>query len=519
MDIARFNKEILARWRRSPDDDRLFVAHVTDIHMLNPDEDRPEVLRHYPSPEIEWCRESFIRVVDDIAELAVKPDLLLITGDLTSTGDPVAWAQVFAVMEKLKISFLVCLGNHENGNQTEPTAEFQTIMTTLRGYGCPASLLRDLWTYRTTFGGYQFVILDSLLNGDLGTDQHDVLRESLAADIPTVILLHRPVICTDHPLDRLRLFDPVFEDIVAGSENVTAVLSGHIHRPAAKRHRGQMHFVGAATCFGNNCPTGYRLMCLAGGQVAWAVTRIVPGPSCKAYQGPIVHQDGGAAWEVLDGGLQRWMRVEPRAGKPAGRHECSLSEAAAHNGLCAIRGARETLMDSRQRVVKAIHFGGPDCPPISHAILPSAQYHYGKALAGILETVHEDFGWQFLPDLPRGELPPMYRMGTNVDSFGTVWKVTEEGRCGIPVEFPLKDYARHDGYVWPEFGAGTPKYRLYSGHMEGTSTEYYARGGWIVFFEQLQQLRGIESLLEDLMDEPRELFRLRDDMLKFNLRW
>ena len=79
-------------------------------------------------------------------------------------------------------------------------------------------------------------------------------------------------------------------------------------------------------------------------------------------------------------------------------------------------------MKSRERVIRAITFGRPDRPPISHAILPSAQYHYGKALKEIIDSVPEDFGWRFLPDLPREKLPPLYRRGTNVDEFGTVWK-------------------------------------------------------------------------------------------------
>ena len=176
-------------------------------------------------------------------------------------------------------------------------------------------------------------------------------------------------------------------------------------------------------------------------------------------------------------------------------------------------------MNSRERVEKAIHFGKPDRPPISHAILPAAQYHYGDALREITDPVHEDFGWGLLPDLPRDKLPPLYREGTDVDEFGTVWKVTVEGRCGIPVQFPLADYRTYDEYVWPEFGAGTPQYRLYSGHMEGMSDEYYARGGWITFFEQMQQLRGFEALLIDLIQDRPEVYRLRDDLLKFDLKW
>jgi uroporphyrinogen decarboxylase len=178
-------------------------------------------------------------------------------------------------------------------------------------------------------------------------------------------------------------------------------------------------------------------------------------------------------------------------------------------------------MTSRERVNRAIQFQQPDRPPISHAILPSAQYHYGKELSKIINSFHEDFGWHLLPDLPRDKLPPLYKSGKHRDDWGTLWWVTVEGRCGIPVEYPLKpDLSDYEEYKWPEiFSAGVPKYRLYSGHMSGTDNDYYARGGWIVFFEQMQQLFGFENLLVALALEKPEVYQLRDDLLKFNLAW
>ena len=176
-------------------------------------------------------------------------------------------------------------------------------------------------------------------------------------------------------------------------------------------------------------------------------------------------------------------------------------------------------MKSRERVKRAIKFQNPDRAPISHAILPAAQLKYGEALNDILATVHEDFGWEFLPDLKRENYPPLYRPGKNYDDFGTLWNVEMEGICGIPVECPLADWNKYDDYKWPDFGAGTPKARQYSGHMAGFSEDYYARGGWITFFEQMQQLRGMEDLLMDMAYLPKEVYQLRDDLLEFNLNY
>lgn len=176
-------------------------------------------------------------------------------------------------------------------------------------------------------------------------------------------------------------------------------------------------------------------------------------------------------------------------------------------------------MKSRERVKRAIHFKGPDRVPISHAILPAAQLKYGQALQEILDQVHEDFGWHLLPDMKPEDYPPLYRKGKNYDDFGTLWQVEMAGICGIPIEYPFADWSNYESYQWPEFDAGPPKTRLYSGHMAGYSEEYYARGAWITFFEQMQQLRGMENLMMDLAYRSKEVYRLRDDLLEFNLRW
>jgi uroporphyrinogen decarboxylase len=188
---------------------------------------------------------------------------------------------------------------------------------------------------------------------------------------------------------------------------------------------------------------------------------------------------------------------------------------------------------SRERVKRAIGFDFPDRAPISHAILPAARIRHGKALEEILAKVHEDFGWDFLPDMEREDFPALYKRGRNRDDFGTLWDVTEEGLCGIPVEWPLAEWGNYERFKWPEFTAGPPEARLYSGHMAGFSDDYYARGAWITFFEEMQQLRGMENLLADLAyldlahkgpgpstsSGSKELYRLRDDLLEFNLDW
>jgi len=177
-------------------------------------------------------------------------------------------------------------------------------------------------------------------------------------------------------------------------------------------------------------------------------------------------------------------------------------------------------MNSRERVKRAIKFQKPDRAPISHAVLPAAQLKYGQALNEILSEYREDFGWDYMTDLPIEKFPALYKQGHNYDDFGTGWRVEWMGICGIPVEWPIPDLSRYDEYRWPaDFTAGPPSGRQYSGHMAGFDDRWYARGAWITYFEQLQQLRGMENFMVDIATESAEFYRLLDDLLAFNLRW
>jgi hypothetical protein len=125
-----------------------------------------------------------------------------------------------------------------------------------------------------------------------------------------------------------------------------------------------------------------------------------------------------------------------------------------------------------------------------------------------------------MEDLPIEKFPALYTQGRHSDDFGTVWHVEWMGICGIPVEWPIPDLDQYDEYEWPaDFTAGPPSGRQYSGHMCGFDDRWYARGAWITYFEQLQQLRGMENLMVDIALESKGFYRLLDDMLAFNLRW
>jgi uroporphyrinogen decarboxylase len=176
-------------------------------------------------------------------------------------------------------------------------------------------------------------------------------------------------------------------------------------------------------------------------------------------------------------------------------------------------------MNSRERVRRAIHFDTPDRIPIAHGVLPAAQLQYGAALEAILADYPDDFGWAYTDDLPPEQYPTRYQPGQQRDAFGTLWQSEALGMSGIPIAFPLAEWDAYAGYEWPEPDATPAAGRLHSAHLEGCDARWYARGGVIKFFEQLEQLRGMQNFLMDIALEPPGYRRLIDDMLDYNLRW
>ncbi|MBS7288574.1 MAG: metallophosphoesterase [Candidatus Freyarchaeota archaeon] len=79
--------------------ERVLVAHISDIHLTS----------GY------FSRELGENVVEEVNR--VKPDLLVVTGDLTDNGHPHEYREAKAFLDRFKVErVLVVLGNHDSRN-------------------------------------------------------------------------------------------------------------------------------------------------------------------------------------------------------------------------------------------------------------------------------------------------------------------------------------------------------------------------------------------------------------------
>lgn len=162
-------------------------------------------------------------------------------------------------------------------------------------------------------------------------------------------------------------------------------------------------------------------------------------------------------------------------------------------------------MTSRDRVMAAIDFTGPDRIPFRHCVLPASfQRHPG--LPGLLARYPSDFEGE--DGQAPTTLPRSYSAGHYTDEWQCGWTVLRDGYIGQVTEHPLFDLDRLPGFEFPR----PPQ----AGVQRPMGDRYRCRG-WMTLFERMVNLCGFDNLLVELaMGNPR-LIEIRDRIVEHNL--
>lgn len=215
----------------------MLLAQITDTHVMAASDD--QVRGVDPSARL-------LTVVRTLNALDPRPDLVLVTGDLTADGGPDDYAHLRGILGQLDMPYYVLPGNHDDR---------ECIRAAFRQDGyLPATGYLNY-----VLEGYplRIVALDTLHDGHPGgrlcLDRLQWLETTLAEerDAPTLIAMHHPPFVTGlAAFDR----DPLegadaFASIVAGNRHVERVLCGHLHRAVATRWHGLTVSAAPATAF------------------------------------------------------------------------------------------------------------------------------------------------------------------------------------------------------------------------------------------------------------------------------
>ena len=206
----------------------MLIAQITDLHV------RPRGLAANRVVETNMMTE---RAIDAVIALRPRPEVVLITGDLTDCGLAEEYEQLKIMLRRLDIPFFVIPGNHDRREN------LRRVLADYRG------VTEDPEFVQFVVDDYpvRLIGLDTLVPGKgegalcarrLAFLDHALARER---EKPTVIFMHHPPFdCGIAHMDRIRLLEGAerLAEIVRPYRNVERILCGHHHRAIEMRFAG-----------------------------------------------------------------------------------------------------------------------------------------------------------------------------------------------------------------------------------------------------------------------------------------
>ncbi|MER3435096.1 MAG: 3',5'-cyclic-AMP phosphodiesterase [Leptolyngbya sp. ERB_1_1] len=205
------------------------IAQITDLHLFA---ESDQCLLGMPT------LRSLNAVIEQIQQLSPKPDILLLTGDLSQDGTIKSYQRLQALLSPLKIPTYWLPGNHD----------------------CIEAMERSLTQFYPDKaferGGWRFLLLSSqdpgYVHGRLSAEGLTWLDQQLVQNpnIPTLVSLHHPPFAVNSIwLDTSSLQNNAeLLEILDRASQVKLVVFGHIHQEF-QRQRGNVTFLGTpSTC-------------------------------------------------------------------------------------------------------------------------------------------------------------------------------------------------------------------------------------------------------------------------------
>lgn len=199
----------------------MLIAQLTDLHI------RPH---GQPANRVVETNMFAERAFRTVAAFTPRPDVILLTGDLTECGLDIEYANLARLMRRHlpPVPVFVIPGNHDRRENLRKALEHLPGVTADPFYV----------QYAVEDFPVRLVMLDTVVpgagHGELRPEQLQWLDSTLAQvpGKPTMIAMHHPPFaCGIAHMDRIRLRDAAaFTDIVARHPQVERIICGHHHR-------------------------------------------------------------------------------------------------------------------------------------------------------------------------------------------------------------------------------------------------------------------------------------------------
>ncbi len=199
----------------------MILVQLTDLHI------RPVGMAAYRTAETNMLSERAFRAV---ARMKVKPDAMVISGDLTDNGLPEEYTLLADMLRRyIQIPVYLIPGNHDR----------REVMKIEMGHFPGVADAPHFAHFAVDAHDVRLVMLDTVIPGsgagELCAERLAWLDATLAADSskPTIVVMHHPPFATGIAhMDAIALRNPdEFTAVIARHPQVKRILCGHVHRP------------------------------------------------------------------------------------------------------------------------------------------------------------------------------------------------------------------------------------------------------------------------------------------------
>lgn len=213
----------------------MLIAQISDLHIQLGGKDS----------ELIQAEQHLTACVDALNRLRPRPDLVVVTGDLTEHGRRDEYLLLKPLLERLDIPFLLIPGNHDSPAMLREVFDTHGYLQTATPF---IQYVIDTWPLR-------IIALDTTVpmqsHGRLCAERLSWLADALAQEPerPTVVLMHHPPFATGiKKMDDLGLLEgrEALAEILQPYRNIERVLCGHLHRSITCRIANTL----ASTCPG-----------------------------------------------------------------------------------------------------------------------------------------------------------------------------------------------------------------------------------------------------------------------------
>lgn len=211
----------------------MLIAQISDLHISAVNKKTYGV-----APMSEYLQHC----ISHINQLNPKPDLVLVTGDITSAGKAEEFEQAVSLLSQLIAPYYVIPGNHDN--KLNLINAFKDVPCMSAHIASEAS--KEFINYVINDYDVRLIAIDSTSinepGGEICETRATWLQECLALEPekPTVIFMHHPPLQLSIPESNLDGFIGAnrLGDIVEQNPNIERILCGHVHRSTFSRWRG-----------------------------------------------------------------------------------------------------------------------------------------------------------------------------------------------------------------------------------------------------------------------------------------